>query len=130
MDRIIDGLYLGDIQGASNMTLLKRNGVTHIMQVAAGFKPFFPGEFNYMVINVLDMPFENLIRHFKPAIDFIKQAIKGGGTVLVHCYAGISRSASVVIAYLMKEHGLPAMDAMTYVRKRRPIVFPNPGFQR
>lgn len=37
-----------------------------------------------MVINVLDMPFENLMRHFKPAVDFIKQAIKSGGTVLVH----------------------------------------------
>ena len=112
------------------MTLLKRNNVTHILQVAAGFKPFFPGEFSYMVINVLDMPFENLIRHFKTAVDFIKSAIKGGGTVLVHCYAGISRSASVVIAYLMREHGLPMIDAMQYVRKRRAIIYPNPGFQR
>jgi protein-tyrosine phosphatase len=83
-----------------------------------------------MVINVLDMPFENLLRHFRPAIDFIAKAIKSGGVVLVHCYAGVSRSASVVIAYLMKELGLPALDAMTYVRKRRPIIFPNPGFQR
>jgi dual specificity phosphatase 12 len=65
-----------------------------------------------MVINVLDMPFENLIRHFKTAVDFIKGAVKGGGTVLVHCFAGVSRSASVVIAYLMREHGLPMMDAM------------------
>jgi protein-tyrosine phosphatase len=98
--------------------------------VAAGFKPFFPGEFNYMVIQVLDMPFENLIRHFKSALDFIKSSIIGGGSVLVHCFAGVSRSASVVIAYLMREHGLPTLDAMTYVRKRRPIIFPNPGFQR
>jgi len=37
-----------------------------------------------MVINVLDMPFENILRHFKPAVDFIKIAIKGGGTVFVH----------------------------------------------
>jgi protein-tyrosine phosphatase len=43
-------------------------------------------------------------------------------------FAGISRSASVVIAYLMKELGLPMLDAMTYTRKKRPIVFPNPGF--
>ena len=45
-------------------------------------------------------------------------------------FAGISRSASVIIAYLMKELGLPMLDALTYTRKRRPIIFPNPGFQR
>ena len=37
-----------------------------------------------MIINVLDMPFENIMRHFKAAIEFIKMAIKGGGCVLVH----------------------------------------------
>ena len=39
-----------------------------------------------MVVNVLDMPYENLIRHFKPAVAFIKDAIRSGGTVLVHWY--------------------------------------------
>ena len=43
MDLIVNNLYLGDIEGASNMNLLKRNGITHILQVAAGFHPFFPG---------------------------------------------------------------------------------------
>jgi protein-tyrosine phosphatase len=37
-----------------------------------------------MVVNVLDMPHENLMRHFKSAVDFIKSAIRSGGTVLVH----------------------------------------------
>jgi protein-tyrosine phosphatase len=55
---------------------------------------------------------------------------EGGGAVLVHCYAGVSRSASCVIAFLMQECGLTFMEAMTYVRKKRPIVFPNFGFQR
>jgi hypothetical protein len=72
MDKIIDGLYLGNIQGASNLAMLKKKGITHILHVAADFKPFFPGEFNYLVINILDMPFENIMRHFKPAAEFIK----------------------------------------------------------
>ena len=45
-------------------------------------------------------------------------------------YAGISRSSSIVIAYLMKEHGVPMVEALNHTRRRRPIVFPNPGFQR
>jgi protein-tyrosine phosphatase len=53
-----------------------------------------------------------------------------GGTVLVHCFAGISRSASCIIAYLMQELNMPFFEAMSYTRKRRPIIFPNYGFQR
>ena len=62
MDKIVENLYLGDLQGASNHFLLKRNvlyifvnhlirqGVTHILQVAAGFQPFYPGVI-YMILN-------------------------------------------------------------------------------
>ncbi len=50
--------------------------------------------------------------------------------MLVHCYAGVSRSASCVIAFLMQECGLTFIEAMAYVRKKRSIVFPNFGFQR
>ena len=94
MDLIVNNLYLGDIQGASNISLLKRNGVTHILQVAAGIQPFFPGvrisiirpiqEFKYKVVNVLDMPFENLARHFPGCLEFIRGALQSGGTILVH----------------------------------------------
>lgn len=76
------------------------------------------------------MPYVNIMKHFPTAIQFMKEAISSGGTVLVHCYAGISRSASCVIAYLMQESNMPFFEAMSYVRKRRHIVFPNFGFQR
>ena len=102
------------------------------MQVAAAFKPAYPNNFKYKIINILDMPFINIARHFQQAISFMKEAMnaEGGGAVLVHCYAGVSRSASCVIAFLMQECGLTFLEAMTYVRKKRPIVFPNFGFQR
>jgi protein-tyrosine phosphatase len=76
------------------------------------------------------MPYVNIMKHFSGAIQFMKTAISSGGTVLVHCFAGISRSASCVIAYLMHENNVPFFEAMSYVRKRRHIVFPNFGFQR
>lgn len=76
------------------------------------------------------MPYVNIMRHFQIAIQFIKECLASGGAVFVHCYAGISRSASCVIAYLMQEIGMPFFEAMSYTRKRRPIIFPNYGFQR
>ena len=68
-------------------------------------KPFFPKDFKYKVISVTDTSQASLLRHFPAAISFIKEGMAKGG-VLVHCYAGVSRSASCVIAYLMHEKGM------------------------
>ena len=54
MDRIIDRLYLGNLKGASDFNALKSAGITHILQVASGIKPFFPKDFKYKVISVTD----------------------------------------------------------------------------
>ena len=102
MDKIAERLYLGNLKGASNYQALKSSGITHILQVAAGIEPFFPKDFKYKVILISDTSSSSLLRHFPAAISFIKEGMAKGG-VLVHCYAGISRSASCVIAYLMQE---------------------------
>jgi len=49
----------------------------------------------------MDVPWENLSKYFLACNKFIKGALEQGGTVFVHCYAGVSRSATIVIAYLM-----------------------------
>ena len=48
----------------------------------------------------------------------------------MHCYAGVSRSATIVIAYLILEHNLGCLEATALVKRQRPEVFPNAGFQR
>jgi len=90
------------LKGASDFNSLKAAGVTHILQVASGIKPFFPKDFRYKVINVTDTSSSSLIRHFPAAVAFIKEGMSKGG-VFVHCYAGVSRSASCVIAFLMQD---------------------------
>jgi protein-tyrosine phosphatase len=69
-----------------------------------------------------------LKRKFKECIDFIKSATING-KILVHCFAGVSRSATVVIAYLMQEHGLTYHAAMKLVKSKRPFINPNEGFR-
>lgn len=106
MHRINENIFLGDVTGASNKFMLKRNGITHILTVAQGIYPKFRGQFNYKLINILDSPSANLKKFWPECISFIKQAIASGGNILVHCFAGVSRSASTVIAYLMQEEGM------------------------
>lgn len=98
--------------------------------MAAGIRPLFRKEFKYKVVNVIDLPSQNLLPYFNKAIEFINKAVTSGGRVLVHCFAGVSRSASTVIAYFMTTRKMSFMDAFNFVKKRRPVIFPNFGFQK
>jgi dual specificity phosphatase 12 len=57
----------------------------------------------------------------------MKEGMSKGG-VLVHCYAGVSRSATCVIAFLMQEKNMSFEEAFTFASKKRPVIFPNMGF--
>lgn len=129
MNKIADKLWLGNLQAAQDMQRLRKEGITHILQVAGGIKPQFPKDFTYKVIEVADQSQVNLIRHFPAAISFVKEGVQKGG-VLVHCFAGVSRSATIVIAYLMQDRGMSFHQAFQFASQRRPVIFPNMGFQK
>lgn len=79
-------------------------------------------------VPVEDLDTENISKYFDSSIKFIDQAKSKGGKILVHCAAGISRSATLVIAYLMYSYAMSFSDAYAFVKKRRDIVDPNMGF--
>lgn len=81
-------------------------------------------------VSVDDTPTSNIGRHFDRCSDLIKKNKEVGGRTLVHCMAGVSRSSSICIAYLMKHEGMKLKDAYNLVKSRRPIIRPNPGFFR
>jgi protein-tyrosine phosphatase len=82
----------------------------------------------YLRIVIKDEPTENIFQYFQPTFNFINEAHARGEKVLVHCMAGQSRSATIVIAYLMKHHAVHMQQALTYLQSKRPVVSPNPGF--
>jgi len=89
---IKQGLYLGSVGAAFNKDALKSLNITHILIVAKSLDPVFPAEFNYKKIEVLDIPDTDLLKHSDECFGFIDEAISSGGNVLVHCFAGRSRS--------------------------------------
>ncbi|RCU61423.1 hypothetical protein SETIT_J000700v2 [Setaria italica] len=125
---IEQGLYLGSVGAALNKEALKSLNITHILIVARSLSPAFPAEFNYKKIEVLDSPDTDLLKHFDECFSFIDEAISSGGNVLVHCFAGRSRSVTIVVAYLMKKHQMSLESALSLVRSKRPQVAPNEGF--
>uniref|UniRef100_A0A670YU24 Dual specificity protein phosphatase n=1 Tax=Pseudonaja textilis TaxID=8673 RepID=A0A670YU24_PSETE len=84
----------------------------------------------YLGIEAHDSPTFDMSPYFQPAADFIHKALsKSGGRILVHCAVGVSRSATLVLAYLMIYHHLTLVEAIKTVKDHRGII-PNRGFLR
>ncbi|CAK74625.1 unnamed protein product (macronuclear) [Paramecium tetraurelia] len=123
------GLYLGNIESAGNGNLLGVYKIGAILTTMSSQEYIYDGNISSMFIRVDDADFVNLSQYFQQAIDFIDQN-RLFTNVLVHCYAGISRSATIVIAYLMKSYKMTLDEAFKYVQQLRPIINPNPGFMK
>lgn len=126
--KILDNLYLGSEWNAANFEELQKNNVGYILNVTREIDNFFPESFKYMNIRVYDVEATDLLSHWTDTHNFIDTARKQGKAVLVHCKMGVSRSASTVIAYVMKQQHLSLDVALSYVRDRRSVVKPNEGF--
>ena len=127
---------MGSQDVASDMALLKTNGITHILNVGFGIPCFFPDTFNYRVLELLDVPPEDTGRgesQLQSAIlqsyEFISAAsdIKDA-KVFVHCNAGVSRAATITIGFLMMSEKMSFSQAFNYVKAKRQCIRPNDVF--
>ena len=127
MDEIIDNLYLGDISSGEDVNKLKELGIKKVLSILDGWWPEYNESDNitHKKLMVHDYDQENIIKHFGECINFIK----GDDKILVHCAAGASRSATIVIAYLMWIKKMSSKEALRFVQNKRRIVWPNPGFK-
>lgn len=125
---IFDHVYLGSEWNASNLEELQKNGVRHILNVTREIDNFFPGTFDYFNVRVYDDEKTDLLKHWDNTYKYISRAKKEGSKVLVHCKMGISRSASVVIAYAMKANNWDFDQALRHVKEKRSCIKPNKNF--
>lgn len=84
----------------------------------------FPEKFNYKRLSLIDAADQDIKSTFLEATKFINS----GKITFVHCKAGVSRSATVVIAYLMIQHKMKFIDAYKFLEVRRSCIYPNEGF--
>uniref|UniRef100_A0A1B6CCD1 Uncharacterized protein n=1 Tax=Clastoptera arizonana TaxID=38151 RepID=A0A1B6CCD1_9HEMI len=131
LDNIEVGLWLGNLTAASDLETLEKYKINYILTVDSCPLPqnitTLPGIRN-LFIQVTDIPQEDLLCNFNNTFEFIKTG-QEYGCVLVHCYFGVSRSVSVVIAYLMKKYQISFDEALERVKSRRKLVGPNKGFE-
>jgi protein-tyrosine phosphatase len=129
LSEIIPSLYVGPWALAREKETLQKYGITHIVN-ASQIPGRFTEDFNYLTVNIEDDEKVDINQHFTKVSRFINNAIMEGGKVLVHCLAGMSRSPTLVIAYLVQKRNMTLVDAMALVKAKRCIMDINPGFVR
>ncbi|XP_050735356.1 dual specificity protein phosphatase 19-like [Eriocheir sinensis] len=127
---ILNKVILGSQDVAHDLDILTNNKVTHILNVATGVINLFEGWFTYKTKEAFDTPTFRILDILEECCDYIQAAVVSGGCVLVHCNAGVSRSASVVMAYLMRNYGMSFDEAFRFVKSKRSFVRPNEGFMK
>ncbi|XP_053570639.1 dual specificity protein phosphatase 22 [Bombina bombina] len=129
MNKILPGLFIGNFKDARDIEQLHKNKITHILSIHDSARPMLEG-MKYLCIPASDSPNQNLIQHFKESTGFIHECRLKGEGCLVHCLAGVSRSVTLVVAYVMAVTNLGWDDALSAVRGARTCANPNMGFQK
>jgi len=143
-------LWLGSFAAISDPDLLRKHRISHLVQVldVPWLPPVNDPNMTVTRIDIMDIPSADLKSHLDDACARIEKSLAAGKNVLVHCQQvhlsflsltfpltlsslkGISRSASVVIAYLIKNHGMSYEFAFAFVKKYRACIKPNSGFAK
>ncbi|KLO13176.1 phosphatases II, partial [Schizopora paradoxa] len=127
---IAPSLYLGPCTAASSRDFISSNAVTHILSIGCSPSKRFEGV-TYQRVALDDSPTSSITKACDVACDFIDDALnsqQGNGRILVHCKLGISRSSTIVAAYLMRRREMSLRDALRQILQARPQIQPNPGF--
>ncbi|KAI0087434.1 protein-tyrosine phosphatase-like protein [Irpex rosettiformis] len=127
MSEVLPNLWIGNIRDALDIEGLKQRNIRSILTAMRGTVKV-KETMNQLQIDLIDTDDEDILKHLVTCVTFVQAELDKGRGVLVHCVAGISRSASIVAAYLMYSHNLTLTDALNLIRESRPDIDPNPGF--
>ncbi|XP_043931065.1 dual specificity protein phosphatase 10-like [Protopterus annectens] len=127
---ILPFLFLGSEKDAQDLEKMRNLNIAYVVNVTTHL-PLYHAEtglIRYKRLPATDNSKQNLRQYFEEAFEFIEEAHQCSKGVLVHCQAGVSRSATIVVAYLMKHTLMTMADAYKYVKGKRPIISPNLNF--
>ncbi|GJQ79011.1 hypothetical protein Trydic_g172 [Trypoxylus dichotomus] len=129
MNKVLPGLYVGNYRDSKDNAQLAKYNITHILSIHDTAKKLHVDK-HYLCVLASDTPDQNLSQYFSLCNDFIHAARLRDGNVLIHCLAGMSRSVTVTVAYIMSVTNLTWKEALKVVRAGRNVANPNLGFQR
>ena len=121
-------IVLGGRDESDDLEVLKKYGITHILNVA-NLPNCFEDKFVYKHVPLHDAVDTNIVDHMPQFNAFISHVEKIHGRVLIHCVSGVSRSVAVTILHFVMVHRIILCDAYNYTYSCRPFISPNDGFK-
>ena len=129
MPSLIDtGIYLGNIDHATTKSVVQEAGINVIINCTESLQSIEFDGVEFHRVSIKDSISEDAARFFDETSDLIDAYLADGKKILIHCAAGISRSPTILAAYLMRSRGMSCDEALEFIRRARPIVDPNLGF--
>ncbi|KAK0161139.1 hypothetical protein PV327_009649 [Microctonus hyperodae] len=126
---VLPFLYIGNGKDAADLKLLRQLNITCVLNVTSQLPGYHEKcGITYRQIPATDSEHQNLRQYFEEAFDFIEAARMRGTSILIHCQAGVSRSATIAVSYIMQHKCLLMIDAYQFVKDARPIISPNLNF--
>ena len=126
IDKIIDGLYISTYDVALNQNIITSHNIQTIVNCTKK-KNKINMDITYLQVPIDDPPYVTDIDYvntnFIEIINFIYNEINNGKNVLIHCVKGSQRSATIVAIYLMVKFGLNYINAVKFIKSKRPICF-------
>jgi protein-tyrosine phosphatase len=123
---VMPGLWLGNIKIAQNLSFFETNNIHCVINCSKDI-PFYCNKCENIRISVNDdlkiSEINKLYEYFDKAADFINSRLLDNKNILVHCYAGKQRSASIIVVYLMKYCDLSLKNSIIVLKSKREIVF-------
>ena len=136
--KLTEHVYIGSQKHADDVEMLKRYGITHVLN-CAGLRRYdfsrspYPKESGikgFLMISAIDHEDFDIACHFDEAIAFLDKVKKSNGRALVHCNLGVNRSGAIVAAYLMAEQNRTLLEVINYLKLKRFVILCNRGFRR
>lgn len=132
--QIVDNIFLGSKSAAMNINWLKMNKITHVLDIGSSFPiQYYENVYNTLKIQrtymfISDQTDVSIKSVFSLCHNIIDSCINSDGNILIHCEMGISRSATIVISYLMYKKQMTMDEAIAFIKSKRSIIKPNCGF--
>eukprot|EP00658_Telonema_sp_P-2_P047148 TRINITY_DN3570_c0_g1_i8.p1 TRINITY_DN3570_c0_g1~~TRINITY_DN3570_c0_g1_i8.p1 ORF type:complete len:820 (+),score=134.09 TRINITY_DN3570_c0_g1_i8:154-2613(+) len=127
-DMIMPNLYCGSLRSAQSPAVYERLNIQYLLTMGRGLEPVVTSSMCHKTVIVDDIEGATISSSFDEATAFIAEAMEKGVGCLVHCFAGMSRSATAVVVYLMLKRNMRLDEAYLLVKMGRPAIHPNDGF--